>query len=135
MGMFVSRASMRYASPGNLLGSFLCMAVGVEVNDAVAMAMTVKMHAVALEPPQHMRAETDQHDADGGFQRPRPAFGDRAPEQDRSTCKCKQGQGMAEAPGQAVLDDIADIAAARGDARYRRDMVGLERMLHPEQKP
>ena len=41
---------------------------------------------------------------------------------------------MAEAPGQAVLDDIADVAAARGDARNRRDMVGLERMLHAEQK-
>ena len=31
-------------------------------------------------------------------------------------------------------DDVADLAAARGDAGYGGDMVGLERVLHPEQK-
>jgi hypothetical protein len=42
---------------------------------------------------------------------------------------------MAKTPGQAVLDDIADIRAAHGDAGHRGDMVGLERVLHAEQKP
>ena len=27
-------------------------------------------------------------------------------------------------------DDVADMAAARGDARHRRDMVGFQRVLH-----
>jgi hypothetical protein len=42
---------------------------------------------------------------------------------------------MAEPPGQPVLDDIGDIPAARGDAGYGGDMIGLERMLHAQQKP
>ena len=33
-----------------------------------------------------------------------------------------------------MLDDVADMGAARGDAGHRRDMIGLERMLHAEQK-
>jgi hypothetical protein len=33
-----------------------------------------------------------------------------------------------------VADDVADVAAARGDAGHRRDMVGLQRVLHAEQK-
>src|ERR1700730_12208833 len=134
MGIFVPRAGVCDSLPGNF-GSLFGMAVRMEVNRAVAMTMAVKMHAVAPQPPQHMCAEADQHDTDGGFQRPRPMFGDRLPDQDRGTGKDEQGQGMAKPPGQAVLDDIADIGASRRDARYRRDMVGLERMLHPEQKP
>src|SRR6185369_5463772 len=42
---------------------------------------------------------------------------------------------MAEAPGQPVLDDVTDAAAAGGDAGDRRDVIGLERMLHAQQKP
>ena len=114
---------------------FAGMAVRVDVHRAVAVAVLMKMHAIAPQPPQHMRAETDQHDADGGFQRPRPDLGDRLSEQNRRAGKGEQRQGVAEAPGQAVFEDIADIGAARGDTRYGRDVVCLERMLHPEQKP
>jgi hypothetical protein len=42
---------------------------------------------------------------------------------------------MAEPPGQSVLDDVADVSTARGDAGHRGDMIGLERVLHPKQKP
>src|ERR1700676_2102474 len=41
---------------------------------------------------------------------------------------------MTETPRQAVLDDIANVAPASGNARHRRNMIGFERMLHPEQK-
>ena len=99
------------------------------------MAVAVKMHAVAPQPPQHMRAEPDQHDADGGLHRPRDMLGDRAAEQNRGAGKGEQRQGMAEPPGQAMADDIADTAAARGDAGHRRDMVGFQRVLHAQQKP
>ena len=34
------------------------MAVGVDVNRAVAMAVPMEMDAIAPQPPQHMRAET-----------------------------------------------------------------------------
>ena len=111
------------------------MAVGVDMHGAVAMAVAVKMHAVAPQPPQHMRAEPDQHDADGGLDRPRDVFGDGAAEQDRGAGKGEQRQGMAEPPGQAMADDVADLAAARGDAGHRRDMVGFQRVLHAQQKP
>ena len=50
---------------------FAGMAVGMQMHRAVAMAVPMKMHAVAPQPPQHMRAEADQHDADGGLDRPR----------------------------------------------------------------
>src|SRR6202011_4204400 len=59
----------------------------------------------------------------------------RAPEQDRGAGKDEQCQGMAEDPGQAVPDDVANVGAARGDAGLRRDMVAFERVLHAEQKP
>ncbi len=81
-----------------------------------------------------MGAEADQHDADGGLERPRDMCRDRVTEQDRGAGKGEQGQGMAEPPGQAVLDDVAHIGAARGDRGHRRDMVGLERVLHAQQK-
>jgi hypothetical protein len=42
---------------------------------------------------------------------------------------------MAEPPGQPVLDDIGHMAAARGDAGDGGDMIGLESMLHAQQKP
>ena len=113
---------------------FAGMAMRVDMHPAVAVAVLVKVHAVAPQPPQHMRAETNQHDADGSFNRPREMFWERVPEQNRSAGKGEQRQGMAEAPGQAVLDDVADIAAARGDARYRRDVIGLECVLHAQQK-
>ena len=111
------------------------MAVGVDVYRAVVMAVAMKMHAVAPETPEHVSTEPDQHDADGGLQWTRDMFGDRVAEQQRSTRKDEQGQRMAETPGQAMADDIADMAAARGDARHRRDMVGFQRVLHAQQKP
>ena len=61
-------------------------------------------------------------------------FGDRTAEQDRCTGKGEQRQRMAKPPGETMLDDIADMAAARGDAGDGGDVIGLERMLHAEQK-
>ncbi len=114
---------------------FAGVAVGVEMHRAVTVAMPVKMHAVAPEPPQHMRAETDQHDADGGLDRTCDRLGDRVAEQDGGAGESKQRQRMAKPPGQPVLDDVTDMAAARGDAGYGGDVVGLERVLHAQQKP
>ena len=107
----------------------------MEMHRAVAMAVPVEMHAVAPQPPQHMGAEADQHEADGGLDRAGDGFGDRMAEQDGGAGKDEQRQRMAEPPGQPVLDDIGDMAAARGDAGYGGDMIGLERMLHAQQKP
>ena len=114
---------------------FTGMAVGMEMHRAVAMAVFVKMHAVAPQPPQHMRAETNQHEADGGLDRPGNAFGNRAAEQHGCAGKGKQRQRMAEAPGQSVPDDVADVATARSNAGHGGDMIGFERMLHTQQKP
>ncbi len=33
-----------------------------------------------------------------------------------------------------MFDDVGDLGPARGDAGDRRDMVGLERVLHAQQK-
>src|SRR6266487_1840067 len=114
---------------------FAGMAVGMKMHRAVAMAVPVEMHPVAPQPPQHMRPEADQHDTDGGLDRPGNALGDRAAEQDGTACKHEQRQHMAEPPGQPVFDDIGDMAAARGDAGDGGDVIGLERMLHAQQKP
>src|SRR6476620_1891102 len=82
-----------------------------------------------------MRAEAHQHDADRGLDRPRQAFRNSMAEQQRSASKGEQRQRVAEPPGQPVPDDVADMAAPRGDAGDGRDMIGFERMLHPQQKP
>jgi hypothetical protein len=94
-----------------------------------------EMHAVASHPPQHMRAEANQHHTDRRLQRPRQRFPNGVTKQDRSSCKGKQRQRAAEPPGQTVLDDVEHLAAARGDRGNRRDMIGLQRMLYAEQKP
>src|SRR5436190_19030652 len=111
------------------------MAVSVEMHGAVVMAVPVKMHAIAPQPPQHMSAETDQHQSHGGLDRPRKVFRKRLAEQYRGPGNGEQCQRMAEPPGQAVLDDVADMRAARGDAGDRRDVIGLKRVLHAQQKP
>ncbi len=85
------------------------------MNRAVVVAVRVKMHAVAPQPPQQMRAETDQHDSDRGLQRRGELFGDGVAEQDRGPGKREQRQCMPEPPGQPVLDDVADITAPRRD--------------------
>ena len=103
---------------------FAGMAVGVDMDGPVLVAMSVKMNPVAPQPPQHMRAETDQHDPDRGLDRARKVVGDRLTERQRSAGKNKQRQRMAEPPGQAVLDDIGDIVAAGGDRGNRRHMIG-----------
>ncbi|OIQ67536.1 hypothetical protein GALL_508860 [mine drainage metagenome] len=46
----------------------------------------------------------------------------------------QQRQRMANPPRQAMFDDIGHIGAARGDAGDGRDVVGLERVLHAQQK-
>ena len=46
------------------------MAVGVNVNRAVLMVVTMDMNAVVPQPPQHVGAEADQHHADRSFERP-----------------------------------------------------------------
>jgi hypothetical protein len=89
---------------------FAGMAVGMDVHRAVAMAVLVKMHAVAPQPPQHMGAETNQHDADGGLDRPRECFGDSAAEQDGGAGK----EAIWPAP-RSGADDITNGCGA-GDA-------------------
>ena len=59
----------RMGRPGVRRG-FAGVAMGMEMHRAVAMAVSVKMHAVAPQPPQQMRAQAHQHDADGGLDRP-----------------------------------------------------------------
>ena len=44
--------------------------------------------------------------------------------------KNEQRRRAADAPRQPVIDDVTDMAAARGDAGYGGDVIGLERMLH-----
>ncbi len=127
MIVHMRRAGMR--------GSFAGMAVGMEVHRAVAMAVPVEMHAVAPQPPQHMGAEADQHDSDGGLDRAGHALRNGVAEQDGGAGEHEQRQRMAEPPGQPMLDDIGDTAAARGDAGYGGDVIGLERVLHAQQKP
>jgi hypothetical protein len=41
---------------------------------------------------------------------------------------------MAKSPGQAVFDDVANVGAPRSDRGHRRNMIGLKRVLHAEQK-
>src|SRR5712671_7729561 len=111
------------------------MAVGVKMHRAIAMPVAVEVHAVAPQPPQHMRAEADQHDADRRLDRLCDGVGDRPAEQNGSTGEYEQGQRVTKPPGQPVLDDIADVGAARGNAGHRGDVIGLERMLHAQKKP
>ena len=54
--------------------------------------------------------------------------------QDRGAGENEQRQRMAEPPRQPVLDDVTNVGPASGNARHRRNVIGLKRMLHTEQK-
>ena len=123
--MHMRRARMR--------DGFAGMAVGVEMDDAV-VAVAMEMQTLAPQPPQQMRAKPDQHDADRRLERPRQTFRDGVAKQDGRAGKDKQRQRMAQSPGQPMLDDVADLAAARRDRGDGGDVIGLQRMLHAEQK-
>ena len=107
------------------------MAVSVDMFRAVAMAMQMKMHAVAPQPPKHIGAETNQHDADGGFKRLGQLLGNYLTQYDCRAGEDGKRQRVAEPPCQAMLDDIDDIGLPGSNAGHRRNMVGLQRVLHP----
>src|SRR3954469_17584477 len=111
------------------------MAMRMEMQGAIAMGVDVKMHAIAPQPPEHMRAQTDQHEADGALDRVRESFRERLTEQDRDPGEGEQRQAVPEAPSEAVLDDIPHVGAPGGDAGDRGNMIGLKRVLHAQQKP
>ena len=108
------------------------MTVDMKVLDAVAMPVLMEVHALAPQPPQHMRAQPDEHDADCSFQRTRQMFGNSVTKQNRGTGEHEKRQGVPQSPGQTVFDDVADIGAPGSDAGHRRNMIGLERVLHSE---
>ena len=126
MRVRVGRALVRHGLAG--------MAVRMNMHRAVVVAVCMKMHAVAPQPPQQMRAEAHQHDADRGLEWPGDLFRDRVAEQDRSTSEDQQRQRMTKSPGQAMLDDVADLGAACGDRGDRRDVIGLQCVLHAQQE-
>jgi hypothetical protein len=61
-------------------------------------------------------------------------FRDHAAKKNCGARKYKQRDGVTKPPGQAVLDDVTNVRASRGNAGHRRDMVGLERVLHSKKK-
>ena len=101
------------------------MTVQMKVRSSVAVPVLMEMHAVAPQSPQHMRAEANQHDADGGFQWGRQVFGDRMAEQNCRAGEHEQGDGVTEPPGQPMLDDVTDARSPGRDAGHRRDVIGL----------
>jgi hypothetical protein len=81
-----------------------------------------------------MRAEANQHDADARLDRPRESFGHRVAHQHGNGGKRQQSEAVAESPCQAMFDNVGDFSAARRNRGDRGDMVGLERVLHSQQK-
>jgi hypothetical protein len=126
MRMDVRRATTRHGFAGTTMGVEMRM---------VAVAVTLEMDAVAPKLPQHMYAEHDQHESDHGFDSIRERRGDDLAEQQRRAGKCKQRQAVAKAPGEAMPDDIADLAAASRDAGDGGNMVGLEPCCKPNRNP
>ena len=105
-------------------------------HDVLKHLAIISVDGAGFERQIHRRAfAASGADFGGGLDRPGNAFRDGATKQDGGTGKDKQRHRVAEAPGQPVLDDVPDLSAARGDAGHRGDMIGLERVLHTEQKP
>src|SRR5690348_12749479 len=103
--MSMRRAGVRYGFSG--------MTVGVQMERAIRMHMRVKMNAIAPQPPKHMRAEANQHDADARLDRPRESFGHRVAHQHGNGGKRQQSEAVAESPCQAMFDNVGDFSAAR----------------------
>ena len=99
--------------------------------DADGARLGVDVHEGDATHPPLIREPSplDQHDADRRLDRTGHVVGNGAAKRQRRARKDKQRQRVTEPPGQAVLDDIADIFAARGDRGNRSDVVGFQREL------
>jgi hypothetical protein len=120
---------MLRASVGNAAAG---LAACVNMRDCIRVP--VEMRAIAPLPPQHMASEANKHHSNRGFEGLRKYLGDGPTEHDRNACERKERQRMPESPGEAVLKGISDSGLARGNARDRRNMICLERVLHSREE-
>ena len=110
------------------------MGMGMKMNYAVVVAMAVKMNPLLGQAVEQMAAEADQHQPDTDFQPRGEVSADRQIEHDRRAGERHQGQGMAKPPNRPMANDAADRGLARGQAADGGQVVGLERVLHPDQE-
>lgn len=113
---------------------FVGMTMNVNMCLAVTMTVFVKMNAIAPKPPQHIKSESNQHNADRRLDWPRHVGWNGMPKQDRRTGKREQCECVAKTPCQAMLDDVSHACSVDSDARDCGDMIGLKRVLHSKQE-
>ena len=113
---------------------FVGVTVSVDVSPAVAMPVFMKVDTIAPKPPQHIEAEPHQHNADCRLEWTCQVFRDGVPKKNGGASEREQRQRVPKTPRQSMLDDIAHAISAGSDARYRRNMIGLQRVLNSKQK-
>lgn len=122
---------MQIARPGR---PFAGMAMKMEMDGAIDMAMLVEMGPVMPHPPKDVTPQSHQHDADRGLEEIGQVFGDCSVKQERSPGEEKERDGMTQPPGQTTPDDLADGCMARCNTGHSSNMISLKRMLHAEQE-
>jgi hypothetical protein len=81
-----------------------------------------------------MRPQTDQHHAHSGLERLCQMFRDCVAENNRRPRERKKRDGVAKAPRQSVPDNVSNIGSAGRDTGNGGDVIGLQRVLHPQHK-
>ncbi len=108
------------------------MAVCVEMNHSIAMTMGVEMHPIAPQPPEHVDSEPDHHDTNCALKRLRDMFRNCVPQEDGRPRKQRERNGVAKPPCQPVPDDVTNIGPAGSDTGDSCDVIGFQRVLHPQ---
>ena len=109
------------------------MTVGVEVG-FLTVAVHMIVHALAPQTQQYVDTENDQHQADRGFEQQCQMWTDRAAEQQNAATKHQQGECVPQAPGHTMACRIAQAVAAGAEAGNGGKVIGLDRMLQPQQQ-
>ena len=101
---------------------------------AGAVAVHMEMHVAGAQAAQHVDAEQDQHHADGGVEVDLQRGRQGRPEHDDDGADGDERERMARAPESGERHVIAPRRGPGRERRNRGDVVGLERVLHPEQE-
>src|SRR3990170_705215 len=108
------------------------MRMPVEMPDSTLVLVQVEVDPLFREPPEHVEAECDQHEADRELESRCEPLRKRAVQEQHRGADEKEGECMTEAPEDALLYALPRARAPRRETRDRGDMIGLEGMPHAD---
>src|SRR3972149_5253293 len=111
------------------------MRMPVEMPDPTLVLVQVEVDPLFREPPEHVEAERDQHQADRELESRCEPFRKRTVQEQHRGAEEEKREGMSQAPEDALSHALSRARAPRREARDRGEVVGLEGMAHADEEP